>query len=137
MPTSIDEFNKFVWNLATRYRGRIQAYEVWNEPQNVQFFSPYTSTELNTLATMTTRAYNTIKACDAAALVLAASVLPRASSGGTTLIISLISLISLIILITLIRYDTGRRVFKRDASPRVAGGRHEHSHLPRDGAGVG
>lgn len=82
MPYSVDEFNKFVWNLATRYKGRIAAYEVWNEPQLADFLYPYTDAECNTLATMTKRAYSTIKKCDPTALVLSASVLPRESSGG-------------------------------------------------------
>jgi polysaccharide biosynthesis protein PslG len=82
MPYSIDEANKFVWNLATRYKGRIKAYEVWNEPQLADFLYPYTDAECNTLATMTKRFFKTIKAQDPAALVLAASVLPRESSGG-------------------------------------------------------
>lgn len=82
MPYSVDEFNKFVWNLATRYKGRIKAYEVWNEPQLADFMYPYNDAECNTLASMTKRAYSTIKSCDPAALVLAASVLPRESSGG-------------------------------------------------------
>jgi len=38
MPTDIEEFNKFVWNLASRYAGRIHAYEVWNEPHLKTFF---------------------------------------------------------------------------------------------------
>lgn len=84
MPYSIDEFNKFVWNLAARYQGRIQYYEVWNEPQLAEFLYPYDTTELNALATMTQRAYSTIKSIDGSAMVLAASILPRASSGGMT-----------------------------------------------------
>ena len=82
MPYSLDEANKFAWNLATRYKGRIKAYEVWNEPQLADFLYPYNDTECNALASMTKRFYSTIKACDPAALVLAASVLPRESSGG-------------------------------------------------------
>lgn len=82
MPYDVDEFNKFIWNLATRYAGRITAYEIWNEPQLTEFLYPYTTAELNCLATMTSRAYSTIKSCDPGAMVLAASVLPRASSGG-------------------------------------------------------
>lgn len=84
MPWSMDEANKFFWNLATRYAGRIKAYEIWNEPQLADFLYPYNVTECNALATMTKRAYSTIKACDPNALVLAASVLPRTSSGGMT-----------------------------------------------------
>lgn len=82
MPYDIDEFNKFVWNLSTRYAGRIASYEIWNEPQLADFLYPYEDSETNALATMTSRAYSTIKSCDPSALVLSASVLPRASSGG-------------------------------------------------------
>jgi hypothetical protein len=82
MPYDIDEFNKFVWNLATRYAGRISAYEIWNEPQLSEFLYPYNTSELNCLATMTQRAYSTMKSCDPNAQIFAASVLPRASSGG-------------------------------------------------------
>ena len=82
MPYDINEFNKWVWNLSTRYNGRIAAYEVWNEPQLSDFLYPYNAEECNDLANMTKRAYSTIKTCDAAATVLAASILPRSSSGG-------------------------------------------------------
>jgi hypothetical protein len=82
MPYSIDEFNKFVWNLSSRYKGRIHNYEIWNEPQLADFLYPYKNTELNTLATMTKRAYSTIKSNDPNAMVLGASIIPRKSSGG-------------------------------------------------------
>jgi len=82
MPYDIDEFNKFIWNLSTRYAGRIHSYEIWNEPQLADFLYPYEDSETNALATMTSRAYSTIKSCDGAAQVFAASVLPRESSGG-------------------------------------------------------
>jgi len=79
-----DEWNKFIWQLATRYKGKIKAYEIWNEPQLVEFLYPWDSTMREALARMTQRAYNTIKSIDEDALVLAASVLPRTSSGGMT-----------------------------------------------------
>lgn len=82
MPYDIEQFNAFVWNLSTRYAGRISAYEIWNEPQLNDFLYPYDTTEVNALAEMTRRAYSTMKTCDPNALLLAASVLPRASSGG-------------------------------------------------------
>jgi len=91
MPYDVDEFNKFCWNLATRYKGRILYYEIWNEPQLSEFLYPYTSEELNCLATMTSRAYSTIKSIDSSTMVLAASVLPRSSSGKTRLCIFLIT----------------------------------------------
>jgi hypothetical protein len=82
MPSNQDTANEFFWNLATRYAGRIDAYEIWNEPQLADFLYPWNDTERNALAQLTKRAYNTIKACDSKAMVLAASVLPRDSSGG-------------------------------------------------------
>lgn len=82
MPYDMDEANKFFWNLSTRYANRIHAYEIWNEPQLADFLYPYEPAELNALATMTKRAYSTIKTCDPNARIVAASVLPRQSSGG-------------------------------------------------------
>ena len=82
MPSDMDEANKFFWNLSSRYAGRISSYEIWNEPQLADFLYPYNTEELADLATMTSRAYSTIKSCDGQAFILAASVLPRASSGG-------------------------------------------------------
>ena len=82
LPYDIDEFNKFVWNLATRYKGKIKAYEIWNEPQLSDFMYPYTLKNRNRLALMTKRAYGTIKNIDPNALVIGASILPRKSSGG-------------------------------------------------------
>jgi hypothetical protein len=62
--------------------GKIHAYEVWNEPQLADFMHPYTEANTNRLALMTKRAYKTIKSNDPSALVGAASVLPRPTSGG-------------------------------------------------------
>jgi GH35 family endo-1,4-beta-xylanase len=82
LPSDIEEWNKFVWNLATRYKGKIDAYEIWNEPQLADFMYPYTLSNRNLLATMTKRAYRTIKSIDKNVPVLSPSVLPRKSSGG-------------------------------------------------------
>lgn len=82
LPRDLDEFNKFIWNLTTRYKGKIQAYEIWNEPQLADFMYPYSRKNRRRLATMTKRSYGTIKSIDPYALVLSASVLPRKSSGG-------------------------------------------------------
>lgn len=82
MPYSLAEANDFALHLATRYKGRIDAYEIWNEPQLADFLYPYETSEVNALARMTERFYGTIKATDPSAMVLAGSVLPRDSSGG-------------------------------------------------------
>jgi len=82
LPRDIDEFNKFVYHLSTRYKGRIRAYEIWNEPQLPDFMYPYNKRNRDRLALMTWRANRTIKRVDSQAFVLGASVLPRKSSGG-------------------------------------------------------
>ena len=82
LPTDIEEWNKFVWMVSKRYAGKIQAYEIWNEPQLADFMYPYNRRTIRTLVNMTKRAYRTIKTNDKNALVISASVLPRKSSGG-------------------------------------------------------
>jgi len=57
--------------LATRYRGRIQAYEVWNEPNNSDFFSGTAAQYVALLKA----AYARIKAADSSALVVFGSVM--------------------------------------------------------------
>lgn len=82
MPFSIEIAGTFAGELATRYRGKIKAYEVWNEPQLADFMYPYNDAECNTLAEMTKRFHHEIGNADPDAKVMAASVLPRESSGG-------------------------------------------------------
>lgn len=82
LPIDIEEWNKFVWMVSKRYAGKIQAYEIWNEPQLADFMYPYNRRTIRTLVNMTKRAYRTIKTNDKNALVISASVLPRKSSGG-------------------------------------------------------
>lgn len=82
LPKDIEEWNKFVWNVATRYKGKIHAYQIWNEPQLVDFMYPWNFRSINKLASMTFRANRTIKSIDNQSIVLSAAVLPRPSSGG-------------------------------------------------------
>src|SRR3954453_14691325 len=39
-PASAGRYADFCAKVAARYRGRISAYEVWNEPNGAQFFAP-------------------------------------------------------------------------------------------------
>jgi len=82
LPSDLDQWNKFVWQVVSRYKGRIHAYQIWNEPQLVDFMYPWTQSNRNRLATMTWRANRTIKSVDPKARVVSAAVLPRPSSGG-------------------------------------------------------
>jgi hypothetical protein len=79
-----DQFNLFAYNLVTRYKGRIAAYEVWNEPQLLEFLDPYDTANCDILAKMTKRFFTTAKLWDPGCVVLGAPILPRASSGGMT-----------------------------------------------------
>lgn len=78
------KWTAFVTALATRYLGKINTYQIWNEPQSTLFLYPWDATTRADLASMTTLAYNAIKAVDPTATVLAGPVLPRESSGGMT-----------------------------------------------------
>lgn len=82
LPFDITEWSRFVSEVSLRYRGRIHAYEIWNEPQLVDFLSPYSTKNINRLTLMTKVAYSLIKNIDNKATILSASVLPRKSSGG-------------------------------------------------------
>ena len=77
-----NSWKPFVANLSQRYKGRIKAYEIWNEPQLADFMYPYDDKNRNKLAQMTKDASRIIKGNDPAALIGSASVLPRPSSGG-------------------------------------------------------
>lgn len=98
VPRDLNDFETFITNLVQRFAGRIQAYEIWNEPQSATFLyvcffalfffvffliallQPIQDSPV--LAQMTAAAYRIIKRIDPRALVLSASVLPRPGSGG-------------------------------------------------------
>lgn len=82
--TNADELNLFTYELTNRYKGCIQFYEFWNEPQLKEFLNPYDATTCTALATATARFHKNVAQWDPNAKVLGASVLPRKSSGGMT-----------------------------------------------------
>ncbi len=68
--TDINDWKNFVQAVATRYKGKIQAYEVWNEVDLVGY---WTGT-MDQMLQMVQIAYQTIKQIDPSALVLAPSL---------------------------------------------------------------
>ncbi len=70
-PPNIDQWNNFVRETVTRYQGQVSAWEVWNEPNDINFFNGARKQYYNLLANTS----NTIKSIDPAAKVI---------SGGTT-----------------------------------------------------
>ena len=83
VPWSMVEASDFLQRLVTRYKGRIDAYQVWNEPQLADFLWPWAPSSLNAVATLTSITRDMVRRHDPSAMVVAAAVLPRESSGGT------------------------------------------------------
>ncbi|MFB9684285.1 helix-turn-helix domain-containing protein [Amycolatopsis plumensis] len=69
-PDDLTAWDRFVRTLVTRYRGRIEAYEVWVHANDVRYYSGSTET----LVEMTRRASRIIKAADPEAVVVCPSI---------------------------------------------------------------
>ena len=67
-PASPAEYAAFAGAVAKRYRGRISAYEIWNEPNAAMFFAP--GPDPAKFVGMLKAAYPAIKAADPAAVVV-------------------------------------------------------------------
>jgi len=78
-PDDIQDWDDFVTALVTRYKGRIEAYEIWNEVNNPNY---WTGT-LEQLVLMQQHAHDTIKSIDINAVVLSASFVGGAMHGLT------------------------------------------------------
>jgi hypothetical protein len=74
-PDNYAEFGRFVGGLAQRYRGRIQAYELWNE-QN--FSREWGGGRLDACAyvRLLREGYNAVKAADPGAVVISGALTP-------------------------------------------------------------
>jgi hypothetical protein len=69
-PQSIDVWRTYVRTVVSRYRGRIKAYEIWNEPNLKDFWAGTTEQ----MVTLTKEAAQVIHAVDPDALVVSPSV---------------------------------------------------------------
>lgn len=65
-PANLEDWRNFVRTVASRYRGRIEAYEIWNEPNENMFWTG----SIPQLVAMTREAYRVIKLADSNALVV-------------------------------------------------------------------
>ncbi len=79
-PTNYEDYGDFVYTLASRYRGRIKYYQIWNEPNltiewSLQPVSPADYTRLLKIA------YTRIKEADPDAVVIAAALAPTIEEG--------------------------------------------------------
>ncbi len=67
--TNFGEFANFMGQMAARYRGQVQAYQVWNE-QNLAIENGGLVADANYYVDLLVAAHNTIKASDPAAIVV-------------------------------------------------------------------
>jgi hypothetical protein len=68
-PAVLDDWRTYVTTVATRYKGRIQAYEIWNEPNLKDFWSG----TINQMVTLTKEASAIIHSADPHAIVVSPS----------------------------------------------------------------
>ena len=66
MPASLNDWTSFVQAVAHRYKGRIAAYEIWNEPNAAGFFSG----SIDNIVALSCAAYRVIKQQDPDARVV-------------------------------------------------------------------
>jgi hypothetical protein len=73
-PLDMEDWRAFIRQVATRYKGRIHAYEVWNEPNLKQYWNGNT----DQLIALVREAHDIIKGIDPTALIVS----PSATTGG-------------------------------------------------------
>lgn len=76
-PVSDDDWSNYVLTVATRYKGKIKSYQVWNEPASKDFYSG----DYATLARLVKRAKRLIHIADPAAKVVSPPLQPRKQAG--------------------------------------------------------
>jgi len=77
-PANLEDWRHFVDRIASRYKGRIEAYEVWNEPNWHHFYTG----DIQTVVEMTRIAAESIHAIDPGALVVSPSAPVSTDSSG-------------------------------------------------------
>jgi GH35 family endo-1,4-beta-xylanase len=76
-PRSLDDWQALVRQVATRYKGRIHAYEIWNEPNLKQYWMGNT----DQLIALVRSAHDVIKSIDPDALVVSPAATTSAGVG--------------------------------------------------------
>lgn len=76
-PDDLSRWDEYVRRVATRYKGRIQAYELWNEATTTTYYSG----TVDQMVEMSRRAYRIIKEADPRAIVVSPSATMIERSG--------------------------------------------------------
>ncbi len=77
-PHNPQDFSDFCYTLATRYRGRVQGYQIWNEPNLAREWWGYAPDPLE-YVDLLRGCYIAIKQADPEALVISAALAPTGS----------------------------------------------------------
>ena len=80
-PDNLQDFADFLSALATRYRGKIHAYQIWNEPNLAREWANQPP-DPKAYVEMLALAHRVIKAADPSALVITAGLAPTTASGA-------------------------------------------------------
>ncbi len=83
-PANMKDFTDFLTAMATRYKGRIRAYEVWNEPNLAREWCDQRP-DPRAYAAMLKAAYAAIKAADPDAMVISAGLSPTGTNDQTAM----------------------------------------------------
>jgi polysaccharide biosynthesis protein PslG len=84
-PTDFNDLGNFVGALAARYKGRVQAYEIWNEPNLRREWSGRPLSAASYVE-MLRVAYAAVKRADPAAIVVSAGLAPTGYNDGVNAI---------------------------------------------------
>lgn len=75
-PKHIEDWRNYVRQVATRYKGQVRYYEIWNEPNSKRFYSG----SIKQLVTLSREAYQTLKSIDPAIQVVSPAMSPCCDS---------------------------------------------------------
>lgn len=81
-PVDMADFSNFMTALATRYKGQVGAYEIWNEP-NLDYEWGYLQPDPVTYTKMLKAAYAAVKAVDSEALVISGGLATTGAGSET------------------------------------------------------
>jgi hypothetical protein len=83
-PDEVSDFGRFMESLATRYKGEVAAYEIWNEP-NLNYEWGYLEPDPAGYAAMLKAAYQAVKAVDPDALVISGGLATTGEGSPTAM----------------------------------------------------
>jgi aryl-phospho-beta-D-glucosidase BglC (GH1 family) len=81
-PTNVADFANFMTQLATRYKGQVAAYEIWNEP-NLNYEWGEQTPDPAAYTELLKAAYTAVKAVDPAAKVISGGLATTGDGSAT------------------------------------------------------